>query len=473
MIVDRHESANLFALLPELRLEMEPELAELDGLLEDDEIFGRVKADLSRRYPNSATLGRPSTPVDVILRMLVVRRLYDFSYEQTEHFVSDSIILRQFCHLYLELAPDDTTLIRWANLIDPDTLQELTEHVVRLARSLKVTRGRKLRTDGTVVETNIRYPNDSSLLSDGVRVLGRLARKVKALVGKSVRKGVRGEPFRDRSRSAKRLARKIDRLASRVRGSGARSAYQDAYKRLLAVANASIGQARKLTGMLSKASGRCATKTTALCKELENFAHLVSRVVSQTQRRVFESESVPASEKLVSIFEPHTAVIRRGKAAKPTEFGRKVWLSEVEGGIVSGYRILDGNPDDTRQIGPELDHHTHLFGVPPRLLAADRGCHSSDNERLARELGVRKACLPQRGAKTEERRKHERQRWFKRAQQFRAGSEGRISVLKRGGQLGRCRDHGEEGFGRWVGGGILVANLSTIARYLATKDRRG
>ena len=114
MIVDRHESANLFALLPELRLEMEPELAELDGLLEDDEIFGRVKADLSRRYPNSATLGRPSTPVEVILRMLVVRRLYDFSYEQTEHFVSDSITLRQFCHLYLEPAPDDTTLIRWA-----------------------------------------------------------------------------------------------------------------------------------------------------------------------------------------------------------------------------------------------------------------------------------------------------------------------------------------------------------------------
>ena len=473
MILDRYDPLDILALLPELGLELEPELAELDRLLEDDLLFEKVKADLSRRYPNSKRLGRHSTPVEVILRMLVIKRLYDFSYEQTERFVSDSITLRQFCRLYLEPAPDDTTLIRWANLIGADTLEELNEHVVRMAASLKVTRGRKLRTDGTVVETNVHYPTDSSLLSDGVRVLGRLARKAKNLVGKNVRKEARGAPFRDRSRSAKRLTRAIEQLARRVRSPAVRDAYRKTYGRLLGVANASITQAQRLIGLLSETWTSSPEKANVLGEDLEHSSELLSWVVSQTERRVLREEKVPAAEKLVSIFEPHTEIIRRGKAAKPTEFGKKVWLSEVEGGIISYYRILDGNPADVEQIEPELDHHLTLFGKPPILLAADRGCHSADNERLAGEVGVSKVCLPQRGKKTQKRRKHERQSWFKRAQRFRAGSEGRISVLKRGGQLGRCRDHGEEGFSRWVGWGILAANLGRIARHLAAPEQRG
>jgi IS5 family transposase len=121
MIVDRYDPVNLLELIPQLRLEMEPELAQLDRLLDDDEIFSGVKADLSRRHPNSERLGRRSTPVEVILRMLIVRRLYDWSFEATERNVSDSLVLRRFCRLYLEAAPDDTTLIRWANLIGPET----------------------------------------------------------------------------------------------------------------------------------------------------------------------------------------------------------------------------------------------------------------------------------------------------------------------------------------------------------------
>src|SRR5215208_4997095 len=149
MIVDRYDPMNLFEeLVPELNLQIEPELAQLNRLLEDDELFRLVKADLSQRYPNSAKLGRHSTPVEVIVRMIVVKRLYGWSYEQTERFVSDSIVLRQFCRLYLESAPDDTTLIRWANQIGPETVASLNDRAVELARSLKVTRGRKLRVDG-------------------------------------------------------------------------------------------------------------------------------------------------------------------------------------------------------------------------------------------------------------------------------------------------------------------------------------
>ena len=127
---------------------------------------------------DSERLGRHSTPIEVILRMLVVKRLYGWSYQQTEHFVSDSIVLRQFCRLYLESAPDDTTLIRWANLIGAQTLVTLNDRAVELARSLKVTRGRKLRTDATVVETNIHYPTDDSLLVDGVRVILCIPRRL-------------------------------------------------------------------------------------------------------------------------------------------------------------------------------------------------------------------------------------------------------------------------------------------------------
>ena len=178
---------------------------------------------------------------------------------------------------------------------------------------------------------------------------------------------------------------------------------------------------------------------------------------------------MPAAQKLVSIFEPHTAIIRRGKARKQTEFGRKVWLCEAEGGIVSGYWVLEGNAGDEAQLRPALEDHIRLFGKPPELVAADRNVHSKENERLAKEMGVKKVCLPKAGKKSAEREEYERQGWFKRARRVRAGVEGRISVMRRREHLGRCRDKGEEGFGRWVGWGVLTANLDTIAQTLAAR----
>src|SRR5215469_1737632 len=144
MLRNRYDRTDLFALVPQLGLRFEPQLEQLDRLLDDDELFERVREDLARRYPRTTSRGRPSTPVEVILRLLVVMRLYGWSYEQAEYFVNDSLLLRQFCRLYLEKVPDDTTLIRWANLIGPETLQRLNGRVVELARGLKVTRGRKL-----------------------------------------------------------------------------------------------------------------------------------------------------------------------------------------------------------------------------------------------------------------------------------------------------------------------------------------
>jgi transposase, IS5 family len=458
MIVDRYEPINLLELIPQLRLEMEPELAQLDGLLDDDEIFLRIKADFSKRHPNSERLGRHSTPVEVILRMLIVRRLYDWSFEATERNVSDSLILRQFCRLYLEAAPDDTTLIRWANTIGPRTLGHLNERVVALACQRKLTRGRKLRTDATVVETNIPHPTDSALLSDGVRVLSRLVGRAKGLLEGS------GELFRNRTRSAKRLARRIEQeQGARRRGEEAKEALKGAYERLVEVAKASLRQAGKVRQMLPPKAPR------GLAVELERLEGLLGRVVGQTERRVLDDESVPAAEKLVSLFEEHTSIIRRGKAGKETEYGHKVWLEESEGGIISGYRVLEGNPADRDQLLAALEHHEQRFGRPPRLVAADRGVYSPENEGECRKRGIERVCLPKPGKKSQQRREHERQGWFRRGMRFRAGIEGRISVSKRRGLLGRCRDKGEEGFDRWVGWGVICSNLSTIARKMATR----
>jgi IS5 family transposase len=184
---------------------------------------------------------------------------------------------------------------------------------------------------------------------------------------------------------------------------------------------------------------------------------------------VLEGERLESKEKLLSLFESHTTIIRRGKARKQTEFGRKVWLSEVDGGIVSAFWILEGNAGDEAQLQPFLDDHLRQFGGPPQLVAADRNVHSKENERLAKEMGVKKVCLPKAGNKSAEREEYEGQGWYKRARRFRAGIEGRISVMKRREYLGRCRDKGEEGFGRWVGWGVLTANLETMTRTLAAR----
>src|SRR3712207_5616737 len=233
MLRDRYAPVDLFALAPALALEFEPVLAQLDTLLDDDVLFRAVRADLARRHPRTRETGRPSTPVEVLLRMLIVRRLYGWSYAETERFVSDSLVLRQFCRLGLERAPDDTTLLRWAALIRPATLDALLDHVVALARRLKVTRGRKLRVDSTVVETAIHHPTDSGLLADGVRMLGRLVRRARPVVGGALA-GVR-DAFRTRTRSARRQLQRVHR-AARQKGAVAEQEQRDAYARLCDVA---------------------------------------------------------------------------------------------------------------------------------------------------------------------------------------------------------------------------------------------
>jgi transposase, IS5 family len=468
MIVDRYDPINLFELVPKLKLEFEPELARLDELLDDDELFLLVKANLVKRYPNSGRLGRHSTPVEVILRMLVVKRLYGFSYEQTEHFVSDSIVLRQFCRLYLEKAPDDTTLIRWANVIGPETIEALNDRAVELARSLKVTRGRKLRVDSMVVETNIHHPTDSALLGDGVRLISRLLRRAKKVLPTEVASQLGKEAFRTRNRSVRRVAQQLHRIARR-KGDKARRELKDAYQKLIAITQASRAQAKRvveaLRGYADEESG-----TRRLLERFEHFVPLVEQGIAQATRRVLHDEQVPAAEKILSLFEEHTQIITRQKMGKPREFGRKVLIDEVDGGIISRYELLEDVGREHPHLPASLEAHQEHFGRAPYLLAADRGLYSTENERLAHQAGVKRVVLPKSGRPSHEREQHEKQRWFRRGFRFRAGIEGRISVLGRAFGLDRCLDHGEEGMGRWVGWGILAHNLRQISRAQAARQ---
>jgi transposase, IS5 family len=466
MLVDRYPPMALFALVPKLLCDFEPVLRELDHLLDDDIIFQRLKADLARRAPHSLRLGRPSTPVEVILRLLVVKRLYGWSDEEVEHFVGDSLVLRQFCRVYLEKVPDDTTLLRWANVIDPATLAVLNERVVMLARSLRVTRGRKLRLDSTVVETTIHHPSDSGLIYDGVRVLSRLLRRAKAALGAAGQ--VSQRVFRRRTRSCRRLVQSLHRLARR-KGAGAGQAVAQVYARLIAIAHKVQRQASTVYTALGARADATAQR---LADQITLFLPRLERAMTQARRRVLQGETVPAGEKIVSLFEPHTQIIVRHKAGKPVEFGRKLWLEEVDGGLISGWRLLDTPGQDMPYLVPSLRAHEKRFGKPPHLVAADRGVFSPQNEQQAIAAGVRHVVIPAAGRHhTAERARRERQRWFRRGFRFRAGIEGRIRVLQRTYELDRCRDHGEDGMGRWVGWGIVTANLARIARTVAARQQ--
>jgi transposase, IS5 family len=442
---------------------MDPVLAKIDQLLEDEELYQLIRNDLAKRFPRTEQTGRNSTPVEVILRMLAIKRLYGLSYEQTECQVRDSLVFRKFCRVYFQTVPDDTTLIRWASLIQPETLERFNHRLTQLATQLKVTKGRKLRTDGTVVETNIHPPSDSFLLADSVRVLGRTLHRAKDLLHEKAE--LPQKIFRNRIRSVRRLARQVGE-AMRKRGDTAQEQGKQAYRKLIKATQQTIEQAQQVLPALQAVPDKGAKKLSAI---LETFIPRAEQVVSQTVRRVLQDEKVPAGEKIVSLFEPHTDIIRRNKARKPTEYGHKVWLDEVDGGIVTRWQVLEGNPNDDQQWLPSLEHHMECFGRPPNQMSADRGVHSLYNEQIAQQQGVKRVILPQPGRKSEARKRHEKQRWFQQGRRWHAGVEGRISVLKRRNELDRCRDRGVQGFDRWIGWGVITGNLLVIGRKVAVK----
>jgi len=458
MLVEHYEPDKLFEEVVEYMPEMAKELVKIDAYLEDEKLFRMIKKDLSKRHPKTCQTGRNSTPVEVILRMLVIKRLYGYSYEETERRVSDSLRLRQFCRVYLQAVPDDTTLIRWANLIQPKTLEQFNQRILQLAVERKVTKGRKLRTDGTLVESNIRPPSDGRLLADSVRVLTRTVQRGRQLLsaaGQEVQAG-----FADLTQIAKGLARQIGETL-RSKKQAALVQGRQLYENLLSLTEQTLQWAVQTEQQLRQCSQ---PKAKRLAETITHFRPLVQQVMEQTRRRILQQEKVPAQDKIVSLFEEHTDIICRGKESHPVEYGHKLWLNEVEGGLVSHYRILDGNPSDELQWKPSLQAHLKTFHQPPDQASADRGVSSEPNEQFAQDLGVKYVILPKRGYRSKPRLKHEHKTWFVKGRHWHAGVEGRISVLKRAHALRRCLAHGLTGFQRWVGWSVIAGNLAVLGR---------
>jgi len=194
---------------------------------------------------------------------------------------------------------------------------------------------------------------------------------------------------------------------------------------------------------------------------------VVQQVIRQARQRVFDGKKVPAKEKIVSIFEPHTRIIPRHKGGAAVEFGRLMVVDEVEGGIVTRVAVLEDKTAEQGQLEPALAHHQQVFGRPPRLVTADRGVHAADNERVVQEAGVEHLVIPRSGVVSEAQRARERARSWRRRYRWRAGIEGRLSSLRRDYGLRRCPDHGEAGFLRHLGWGVIASNLRHIGQHLA------
>jgi IS5 family transposase len=439
-------------------------MRHVDQVLTDPELLQIVYEALARRWPKSRTRGRKGTPAEVVLRLLLLKHMRNWSFAILEREVRANLVYRQFTRVGAAKVPDAKTLGKLSVALGPEVIEKIHQRVVAIAQENKVIHGRRLRVDTTVVETDIHYPTDSSLLGDAVRVLTRTMKNITQVAGAV------GAKLHDRTRSVRHRLVEIGR-ASRSRSEQGKDRLQACYQKLLSATSRVVGQAKQFAREVAAGvkRGACLLDQIALDAHrtyLETMIPRVQQVMRQTRERVLKGNARVAG-KLASLFEAHTEIIRKGKAAKPTEFGKMVKIQEAEQQIVTHYEVYDERPSDAALLIPALDAHERQLGRTPRLVTADAGFFSGQNEATARARGVKRIAIPNRSTKSAERKKLQKKRWFRNAQKWRTGSEGRISLLKRRHGLNRCRYKGQSGMKRWVGFGVIGDNLINIGRNLA------
>jgi len=437
-----------------------------DAILGDDHLVSAVYEALGTRHPQSRTRGRRGAPAEMVLRLLVLKHLRNWSYATVEREVRGNLVYRDFTRIGGGKVPDAKTMGRWGVAIGPAVIEDLHRRLIAIAQQQHVVEGRTMRVDTTVVETNIHYPTDSSLLGDGVRVLTRTMKKVTAIVGTV------GATLRDRSRSVRHRLWEIGRIA-RSKGAQRQEKLTRAYQHLLAATSRVVGQAKRFSREIGAGvkRSRDVLQQAALegwRQELDTFVPRVQQVLRQTRARILGGDT-HAEDKLLSVFEPSTEVIRKGKAGKPNEFGKMVKLQEAEQQIITEYVVYERRPSDSDVLIPALGAHERTFGHVPRLVAADAAFYSGTNEASAHAQGVTRVCIPNQATKSAERKREQKKRWFKNGQKWRTGCEGRISVVKRRHGLNRSRYKGADGMKRWVGLGVIADNLINIGRVLAAR----
>jgi len=443
-------------------------MRQADRVLDDPQIIAAVYEALAKRCPKSRSRGRPGTPAEVVLRLLVLKHIRNWSYGVLEREVRANLVYRDFTRVGGAKTPDAKTMGRWGVALGPATIKQIHDRMVQIARDNGVVPGRRLRVDTTVVETNIHYPTDSTLLGDGVRVLTRTMQRITKIAGPV------GAKLRDRSRSVKFRLLEIARAARGKVPNRAKMA--QAYDKLLDTTARVVGQAKRFAGEINRGV-KCATNARkqpvleGLRARLDTMVPLVRQVMRQTRARVFSGDT-HAEGKIVSVFEPATEIIRKGKAGKPTEFGKMVKLQEAENQIVIEYEVYDRRPSDADLLLAAIAAHETKLGRIPHLVAADAAFYSAKNEAAAKAKGVKRVSIPNRASKSPARKREQKKRWFRNGQKWRTGCEGRISVIKRRHGLNRSRYRGDDGMKRWVGLGVIGDNLINIGHAFAKKPAR-
>jgi transposase, IS5 family len=445
---------------------LEPLLQSISDFLDDqEEMIEAIRGDLERGLKNPAT-GRNGLTPQQVLRSLILKRVKNWDLRELRERIADGYTLRQFTDFYCQPVPKHHAFNRAFNRLTPETLQAVNDLVVQAAVDVGLADGQKLRVDCTVVQTDIHHPTDNTLLWDVVRVITRLI----GCLAEALQQ--RFPAFRNRTRAARRRMQEIQRLTAKER----HERQTEKYRQLIGITEEVVDSARKVLQQTRKARGKdlVADLTIAeLRKEIAHYCELGDPVIDQARRRVLQGEQVPNAEKIYSIFETHTDLIKRGKALTPVEFGHKVFLAESAQGLITQYEVLQGNPSDDQQVEPSLERHKENFGRAPELYSSDRGFFSEINVQSCKQKGVKVVCIPQRGGKkTAKRKAYEKSPAFKKGQRFRAGIEGRISVLFRGRGMKRCLTEGRPRFELWVGAAVLANNLMRIADLLSKRSPR-
>lgn len=430
------------------------ELATMGGLLDQlPQAVSLVHEDLSWRGRRriDPTKGRDGMAAEQVLRAGVLKQHTGASYERLAFGLADSNTYRSFCRIgFVKPPPTKSTLQRNVKRVKPETWQAISRMLVQKAHELGIEKGQKVRTDCMVVESDIHHPTDSSLLGDCVRVFTRLMRKAKD------RFGLRFESHHLR---AKRRVLGISNAKSMKERT-------PLYRDLVRMTEETLDQARQIANQLNHV--QCGDLmdmaiAQAVAAEIRHFMPLANQVVAQTERRVFRGETVPATEKIVSIFEPHTDIIIKG--AREIEYGHKVCLTTGTSALVTDVVVEKGNPADSTLAIRMIERQKEIFGKAPRQASFDGGFATRSNLAAIQALGVRDTAFHKRCG-IEVKDMTSSRLVYTKLRAFRAGIEGTISFLKRSFGLERCTWRGFESFRAYVYCGVLACNLLVIARHV-------
>jgi len=437
-------------LLPEEAKRLPVELAQVDAYLDDERFIGPWRALFSAR------LGRPSVPIDTLLRLLYLKHRYGLGYESLCREVSDSISWRRFCRIGLDRpVPHPTTLVKLVRRAGPEVIQELNAALLEKLVDDKLLRARKLRVDTTVVEADIDYPTDADLLEHAVRKLGGLVRRIK---GRGAASRTR---FRDRGRAAGRRMKQLARTLRRRTGV-AMAEVDRLTAQVAAIARTTLREVQVVAGNARRALARRPGdgRLGRLVGDLAETIAATQRLLAQTDQRLAGNRVIP--DRLVSLADPDARPIRKGKPGRPTEFGYSLLLAEDERGFVADHQLQRGNPPDAPQLVPAIQRVMAVTGRPPATVVGDRGFGTAANDQAVAALGVKRVGLQRTGTPGKARLALERTRRFRRLRNWRVGIEARISHLKRSFGLRRTRLRRLGGARTWVGLGIFAYNLQRM-----------